>query len=249
MEQRVGRAARMGSPHECVSVYALAPPASSETMLGVERRLKEKLQHAARAVGVRLMLFPQPAGPGMRPTLERWAAMDAPAASIGAVRSQHDGFLAAVRMGDAVSLVADLGEGATDDPDVLAKAVASAEGEAIVADPVARDRAERAVLAWAEARDVGAVRSTRVARRIAGIVSRAGAHRRPAVAAMAARARRAAVLPLGAGAERLLGELADAARDDETWLAEMAEFAEAFEGTANAKASGIEILAMLLFHR
>ena len=249
MEQRVGRAARIGSPHPCVSVYALAPPASSETMLGVERRLREKLVEAARAVGVSLMLFRQPTGPGMRTTLERWAAMDAPAAPMGAVRSQCDGFLAAVRVGDAIVLVADLGEGATDDPDILARAVASAEGEAIAAEPIARDRAERAVFAWAEARDVGAVHSTRVARRIAGIVSRAGAHRRPAVAAMAARARRAAVLPLGAGAERLLGELADAQIDDEAWLAEMAEFAETFEGTSKARASGIEILAMLLFHR
>ncbi|HZS62142.1 MAG TPA: DEAD/DEAH box helicase [Gemmatimonadaceae bacterium] len=236
MEQRVGRAARIGSPHACVSIYALAPPASSETMLGVERRLEEKLQHAVRAIG-----------PDLRTTLERWAAMDAASARLGAVRSQYDGFLAAVRVGDAVLLVADLGEGVTDDPDALARVVAAAEGEAVVAEPMARDRAQQTVLAWAEARDIRTVRSTNVARRIAGIVSRARAHRRPAVAAMAARARRAAVLPLGAGAERLLGALADADLEDETWLAEMAEFAESFEGAP--KPAGIEILAMLLFHR
>ncbi|MFL5575569.1 MAG: helicase-related protein [Gemmatimonadaceae bacterium] len=51
LEQRVGRVARLGSPHARVAVYALAPPASAEALLGVERRLREKLRLAGDAVG------------------------------------------------------------------------------------------------------------------------------------------------------------------------------------------------------
>jgi superfamily II DNA or RNA helicase len=249
MEQRVGRAARIGSPHECVRVYALAPPASAETMLGVERRLRDKLQAAARAVGISLMLFPQPRAAGLRSTLERWAAIDVRPGALGAIRSECRGFLAAIRIGTDTLLVADLGAGTTDDPDVLARAVAYGDGEAIAIDRIARDNAERAILAWGEARDMQGVRSRDVARRIAGIVSRARAHRRPAVAEMAARARRAAVLPLGVGAERALVALAEAEMADETWLEAMASFADAHERATDPSRPGVEILAMLLFHQ
>ena len=58
LEQRVGRVARLGSPHRRITVYALAPPAAAETMLGVERRLREKLAVASRAVGVAGSILP-----------------------------------------------------------------------------------------------------------------------------------------------------------------------------------------------
>jgi len=251
MEQRVGRAARIGSPHACVSVYALAPPASAEIMLGVERRLEEKLRQAARAVGVSCMLFPQPVPTGMRSRLEWWAAADTAAGRIGTVCAEQRGFLAAVRVGAEIVLAADLGSGITDDPDVVSRAIAVAEGEATATDTVERQHAERAVVAWGERRsaqrDIHDVRSRHVARRIAGIVHRTRAHGRPAVAELAARARRAAVLPLGVGAQRALGALADAEMGDEAWLAAIAEFADAYQqGPHDAS---VEILAMLLFQQ
>jgi len=248
MEQRVGRAARLGSPHECVSVYALTPPASAEVILGVERRLRDKLQAAARAVGTSVMLFPQPMATGIRTTFERWAAVDALSAAVGAVHAEQHGFLAAVRVSEETVLVADLGAGVTDDPDIVARAVAYGDGEPAAARDIAS--AERAIRAWGErhrvARDINGVRSRHVARRIAGIVRRAHAHQRPAMAEPAARARRAAVLPLGVGAERTLGELADADLADEPWLREIAAFADAHPIMEGA---GVEILAMLLFHQ
>jgi hypothetical protein len=252
MEQRVGRAARVGSPHPCVSVYALAPPASAEVMLGVERRLQEKLQQAARAVGVSLMLFPQPSATSMRSTLERWAAADVPSGSIGSVRAERTGFLAAVRVDAETLLVAEHGFGVTDDPEDLLRAVGLAENEATVTDNDARAKAERAALAWGErrgvTRDIHDLGSRHVARRIAGIVSKAHAHRRPMLAEMAARARRAATLPLGVGAEAALGTLAEAVMDDEAWLAAIAAFADDHGRTKPAARPGVEILAMLLFH-
>jgi hypothetical protein len=51
LEQRVGRARRLGSRHDVVSVYAFAPPASAERMLRIERRLHEKLALSAASIG------------------------------------------------------------------------------------------------------------------------------------------------------------------------------------------------------
>src|ERR1019366_7121122 len=47
LDQRVGRAARMGSPHACVHVHGIAPPAAAERLLTLERRLTRK--HAEQA--------------------------------------------------------------------------------------------------------------------------------------------------------------------------------------------------------
>jgi hypothetical protein len=69
------------------------------------------------------------------------------------------------------------------------------------------------------------------------------------LAEMAARARRAATLPLGVGAERALGTLAEAEMDDEAWLAAIAAFADDHGRTRPPPRSGVEILAMLLFHQ
>ncbi len=63
LEQRVGRVARLGSAHTSVAVYALAPPARSERLLGVERRLRRKWRDAGRAVGVRGAILPALASP------------------------------------------------------------------------------------------------------------------------------------------------------------------------------------------
>jgi superfamily II DNA or RNA helicase len=51
LEQRVGRSRRMGALHARTIVYALEPPASSEQLLGVERRLSAKLRSASRLLG------------------------------------------------------------------------------------------------------------------------------------------------------------------------------------------------------
>ena len=58
LEQRVGRAARIGSRHAYVSVYAMQPPASAERLVRVEERLRAKLSVTARAVGVAGTILP-----------------------------------------------------------------------------------------------------------------------------------------------------------------------------------------------
>jgi len=58
LEQRVGRARRVGSTHQRVAVYALAPPAAAESLLRVEQRLHAKLRAANRAVGITGTILP-----------------------------------------------------------------------------------------------------------------------------------------------------------------------------------------------
>jgi superfamily II DNA or RNA helicase len=58
LEQRVGRARRLGSSHDRVTVYALAPPAPSERLVEVERRLRAKILVASAAIGVHGRVLP-----------------------------------------------------------------------------------------------------------------------------------------------------------------------------------------------
>jgi len=51
MEQRVGRSRRMGALHARTTVYVLQPPASSESLLRVEQRLRAKLGTASGLLG------------------------------------------------------------------------------------------------------------------------------------------------------------------------------------------------------
>jgi hypothetical protein len=55
LEQRVGRAARMGSLHSAVSVYLLKPPASAATLLDSEWLVQRKWNAAKRAIGSSLV--------------------------------------------------------------------------------------------------------------------------------------------------------------------------------------------------
>jgi superfamily II DNA or RNA helicase len=50
LDQRVGRAARMGSPHACVRVHGIAPPAAAERLLAMGRRLVHKHSEHLRAM-------------------------------------------------------------------------------------------------------------------------------------------------------------------------------------------------------
>ena len=51
LEQRVGRLARLGSPHARVTVYSFAAPASAEALLAIGRRLDEKRRITERTIG------------------------------------------------------------------------------------------------------------------------------------------------------------------------------------------------------
>ena len=58
LDQRVGRVRRLGSRHDVVTVYALAPPASAEWLLRIDERLRDKLRVAQRTIGVAGHILP-----------------------------------------------------------------------------------------------------------------------------------------------------------------------------------------------
>ncbi|HEY9429514.1 MAG TPA: helicase-related protein, partial [Gemmatimonadaceae bacterium] len=86
MEQRVGRSRRMGALHARTTVYALQPPASSETLLCVEQRLRTKLGTASRLLGASEAVLPRAAidacsagGTGATATLDDGTARESAA--------------------------------------------------------------------------------------------------------------------------------------------------------------------------
>jgi len=171
LEQRVGRVARLGSAHDRIHVYALAPPTSADTLLGVERRLRAKLDVAGRAVGVMgsilpvgiasgdlAMLSARPGPPeqiaGARAAVRRWQARDARAMPgiagtvCAGVRADASGWLAACVRDGRPTLVASIGGAVTDTPAAIAHAVSLAEGDSVPVDEAACHGVLVAIAEW-----------------------------------------------------------------------------------------------------
>jgi superfamily II DNA or RNA helicase len=134
LEQRVGRVRRLGSRHDVVTVYTIAPPASAERMIGIERRLREKLCVARRAIGLAGQILPsllggdEPAPSEHTPSVaerastvarlvRRWRVpgdgrrADLEETLIGAAESPCSGFIALVRDDRGTHIVGDAGAG------------------------------------------------------------------------------------------------------------------------------------------
>ena len=114
LEQRVGRVARMGSPHREIFIYAVTPPATSEHLLKAERIIRRKAGLAASSLGPSCMppLFPPVAlraesdvenGEAIRRTLSRWSGPPAERTKSGivcsAVAAECDAALVLISIG------------------------------------------------------------------------------------------------------------------------------------------------------
>jgi superfamily II DNA or RNA helicase len=179
LEQRVGRVARLGSPHTDVFVYAMQPPASSEALLGLDRLLRAKLAETARAVGLAGSILPLSLHPSaieqataypppthaMRATLEQWLenrtahhersderGVRPSGPTAGAVRSARDGYLAVCIVDNTPYLAAAFDGPPTDDGHTVAAAVAAATGDPIPPDLARADQARLALHRWIEHR-------------------------------------------------------------------------------------------------
>jgi superfamily II DNA or RNA helicase len=251
IEQRIGRVARLGSPHQHIRVYTLAPPASSETLLGVDRRLRHKLHEAGRTFGLAGSILPPslttPTPPTptpahvatIRATLERWLLPERSEAAPGAtatVVASRQGFLAACRIGTTPYLVASIdGAPPTDSPATVAEALPLADGPPTETpeEPASHAEALLALTSWTHHRQAHhhaglattATRS-RLLRRLANAIHHAPPDRRPIAATLATRARTLASAHLTAGAEAILADLVAADADDMRWLTTVATFAE-----------------------
>jgi superfamily II DNA or RNA helicase len=255
LDQRVGRARRLGSRHETVSVYVIAPPAAADRLLRVEERLREKLSVAQRTVGVAGRILPSPIGgvgterglaeqtSAIRARLRDWIAprqfpadVRPGAPLVAAVECDVRGFLALVRDGDGPRLIANFGSGITMAADTIIRGLIAAENPEAAIGSDAGSPALRQIEGWLAARhgastiDLQAAAAARLRRaaltRVARALARAPRHQRALLAPLADTARTIATAPLAEGAERILETLVRAELPDEAWLRSIATFGE-----------------------
>ena len=235
LDQRVGRALRLGSRHESVTVYSIAPPAPLERLLRIETRLRDKLSVAQRTVGVAGRILPSPIvefPPGhglaeqrseLESALRAWldpAQTIAPISecAVASVAASDTGFLAAIRDGRSTLLVADIGSGIDTATPTLQRAIAMCAGAETKPDAGRMATALAQIERWvsakrgADAVDLRAASAARFRRatltRVARALARAPRHQRSQIAPLADAARAVAVAPLAEGAERILETLA-----------------------------------------
>jgi superfamily II DNA or RNA helicase len=173
LDQRVGRAVRLGSPHSVVSVYMLAPPAAAERLLRIERRLRDKLCIAQRTIGIAGRILPSPLGvspalndadcglaeqrTAVNDALRRWLDPNCPFSRdanvlVAAAAAERSGFLALVRERDELRLVADAGAGIDGSSATLLSALAACAGGPTAVDGSHQMRAMAQLSAWLAAR-------------------------------------------------------------------------------------------------
>jgi superfamily II DNA or RNA helicase len=223
LEQRVGRVRRLGSEQETVFVYALAPPARSESMLRVVERLRAKLGMAARIVGLESAVIPEavdddPIAPPelaskTHALLATWrdsvAASSMPNDSdagvpmVAGVQAPHDGFLALLASGRERFLLASLdGSRPSLGAAAVSRTVEMGREPAIVPTAAETRRAVAAVRAWS--RDFAARRRLSIASPAGSRVRIRIAARITALLSSAPRHQRATLASLASAAQRAL---------------------------------------------
>jgi hypothetical protein len=122
LDQRVGRAARMGSPHSRVYVHGIAAPAAAERMLVLDRRLTRKRAEQAEAARApreieqlhalvrswrTILGKPNFVRANVRPNVQNaeGAPPDMPAPLVANVLAAQTGFIAVLENGAGASLV------------------------------------------------------------------------------------------------------------------------------------------------
>jgi superfamily II DNA or RNA helicase len=255
LEQRVGRIRRLGSRHQCVTIYSIAPPASAESLLRIETRLRDKLRIAQRTIGIAGSILPSPLPAlgarglaelhgELHERLSRWRRADirgdpvTEGVVVAAVRSPIAGCIAAIGDGrrDAYVVVVRNDDVSARIEDVLSTLRLAEDDDDVVVDPkLLRCTLERMARFIDQRRgssaiDLGAVSATRARRavlaRVTRALARAPRHRRARIVDLADAARLAATLSLGEGAERILDVLVRADLPDEAWLRSVAAFGE-----------------------
>ncbi|MGH7646785.1 MAG: helicase-related protein [Gemmatimonadaceae bacterium] len=276
LEQRVGRARRIGSTQHRVAVYTMTPPAATEALLRVEQRLHDKLRAANRAIGIAGTILPAsppndtPSAPHQHEALRRilaaWHAAGSPAADdnrpvVAVQRTGRPCVFAVFRGALGATLAGSIDHRALDDrPALLLELAALLEAPDVAANPPASADDIARALALAErwiarrttiaatggALPLHAPGRRHAMRRIVSITARAPHHLRPTLAPLAARARRAITLPFGIGAERVLNDLATAALPDEAWLRALGTFADVQERGSPPPNGTPTLVAMLV---
>lgn len=253
LAQRVGRIRRPGGAR-MVRAYLLAPPATSEVLLDVERRLQRKLREAEHTIGRSLVVMPSltalpdgsGAGRGRAAALgelaDRMRAWSRPltrdrrgrpgGALVASVTSALNGWLAALDDGTLVASLEDDPEDAT----AVTRAVSmscgalrplpSSERDACLGD-CQRRIALRRLLRECGRAPVSSALQAEAERLIARALERSPRHLRAETAHLAKRLRDALDLPRPLGAERALRTMLEAveSKSRAPWLAAAVELA------------------------
>lgn len=222
LDQRVGRAARMGSPHACVHVHGISPPYLAERLLALERRLRKKHGESTAAAGA------PDAAERLRSIVTGWrtaAGSEAgPNERVAGAFAPRTAFLAVVELQQRSFVVGGVCKGnrrwdVGDDPGSLAAIAGSVGAHEEEPEPSLLANARAALGRWLSdfrARaSAGAGMSPSLARRsllarLDGAVRGAPSHERAAQAARIARVRSTIGDAVSAGAEHTLRELSSA---------------------------------------
>ncbi len=249
LDQREGRAARLGSTHAKVTVYAMRPPRGAMRLLTLGDRLRSK--RTAMAAGMAEGTAREALIALVRPWL---SAVPGPA-KVAAVRAAHDGFIAAIRDASGrTRVVLSDGTAIVEDDARLLNALRLTEGAAPVAIPMQRVRAaRRAIREWQRsessavlARSMEAGQRTRMAigRRLDDALREAPLHRRMTVQSQVAASLARLRTMRGAGVERALDAAARLESVEELLAAvQSMGRAQASEGPATQP---VRLLALLL---
>ena len=278
LDQRVGRVHRLGSHHESVTVYAMSPPAPSERLLQLEKRLATKLRIANRTIGVAGHILPAwnealiaerglaDCEGELRRCLATWLCGLKSESSrriqplLAAARADSDGFLALIESESGPVLVANLAGEISTSPSRLLEAARAADSTDDAPDPRRAEEARERIDSWLAHRrasasvDLSVAAASRARRlalsRVARALSRAPRHRRTLLAPLAAAARAVATAVLPEGAERVFDTLVAAELSDEAWLRSLAAFGELnARPPSDARSDSASVTAIILLQR
>ncbi|MEX2109010.1 MAG: DEAD/DEAH box helicase [Gemmatimonadaceae bacterium] len=274
MEQRVGRAARMGSRHHSVSVYQFRPPASAESILHEEALVATKWNVARRLVGANAVAplashthidrapssLPARAE-RLRGILAQWAIGESTCFArderihVAAVKASEGGFIAAGYLGDTPLLLTCRGETLSIDLDAQIAVCPLGEGEPVQVDRAEYDRACRAIQEWADCSEASVSAGAAVAppagrkrllNRIDAALYDVPPHVRASRAAVAATARMVASDSHGAAIEQELETLTHSPMPDDDWLNTLASLSVRPKNPQKADGLGFHLRALLL---
>ena len=276
MEQRVGRAARLGSRHKEVSVHRIRPPRSASLILGGENIVARKWRVANKTVGTASI----PANAErLRSVLQSWLTRDGtrdadlhhpqregraerrmdnghptPVATVAASRR---GFLSAVSAGGVELLLAGSTERISLDLADQIEVCLRASGMEMSTDLVTATRIMAAIHEWWGAYEAsaaagltssGASRRQEITRRIDASIESAPLHLRASRIRAATRARRVATSQQCAAIERELAELADSELPPDDWLSAIVGLdpGETDDEHADRSSAGLKVHAILV---
>ena len=245
MDQRVGRIARMGSPHAVVHTYLIRPPLSAIALLESETIITRKWRIARQTVGSGRAPVDEDAPAvddsitrvteDLRSCLENWRRPHPTKeeTAIAAVSSAREGFVAVVNFAGSIRLLASFG-GVTSS--ALAHQLAGcrfAAGPDIDSSHSDFDDAFAQITAWNEAESAstlaGASQSSplngrRLIARIDSAIDSAPPHSRALWLETASRARQVAAAHHSAAIEAELDALASSSLRPPEWLNAVANF-------------------------